>query len=371
MAQPCETPSSGKTVEAGAVHHRLQVAHPGVEAELASVPVGQAVAAGVVAPELMLAGEPVQEVTPDRALPVVFQVVHPVGGLHQRRAAAHHGVGDPRPALRAAEADLLVQILGPLARRWRRGRGRRRRAHRLIEHGGHAGGLGEDGAGRGVLVLGVAGATEGDQLAHQAGPASLVVGIGADQLAQVRQRRRGVSRQAVGEGLEDLPMQGVHLFAQGSQPGLERRAARQVQVGQEVAAEARGCSLQVGRGGRIHAARQGGAHLAQVDAQAHLAERHALAVGHDERRLRVVQQAAQLAEAPAQGAAWVVRHVPEQFAESLATVRPAGGGEVAQKRAGLAGLGQRQDCAGPHHLQLAQHPDLEHPSLSSLRQPQV
>ena len=73
-------------VEAGRLDHALEVAHEGVERDVVDVPVGQAVAARVVADQPVLGGERLQQMAPDRALPIVFQMIEPVGGLEQRRS---------------------------------------------------------------------------------------------------------------------------------------------------------------------------------------------------------------------------------------------------------------------------------------------
>ena len=71
--------------------------------EIVGGPVRQAVAAGVVADELCSSKLP-SEVTPDRAIEVVFEMRHPVARLHERRPLADHRVGELGAVGRAAEA---------------------------------------------------------------------------------------------------------------------------------------------------------------------------------------------------------------------------------------------------------------------------
>src|SRR5262249_40678608 len=62
-----------------------------------------------MADEAMLGGERLQQMTPDRTLPVVFEMVEPVGRLDQRQTLADFGIGDANAVRRRAEMDFLAQ----------------------------------------------------------------------------------------------------------------------------------------------------------------------------------------------------------------------------------------------------------------------
>src|SRR5262249_12713908 len=53
-----------------------------------------------------------QEVLPNRAFPIVFEMVEPVGGLDQRWAASDLGIGDAHPVRGGAEVNVLAQSPG-------------------------------------------------------------------------------------------------------------------------------------------------------------------------------------------------------------------------------------------------------------------
>ena len=71
-----------------------------------------------------------------------------------------------------------------------------------------------------------------------------------------------------------------------------------------------------------------------------------------------------LAEAPAQRPARIVRHVPEHLAQLLAPVRAPGQSEIGEQRARLAGRRQRRGRAVADHLKVAEDPDFQHGGLS-------
>ena len=65
-------------LDADRIDDCLKVGHPGVERERVNVPVGHAVAPRVVANERMLARQPAKDMPPNRAYPIVLQMVQPV-----------------------------------------------------------------------------------------------------------------------------------------------------------------------------------------------------------------------------------------------------------------------------------------------------
>ena len=67
-----------ETLDTDRINDCLKVGHPGIERERVNVPVGHAVASRVVAYERVLARQPAKDMTPNRAFPIVFQMVQPV-----------------------------------------------------------------------------------------------------------------------------------------------------------------------------------------------------------------------------------------------------------------------------------------------------
>ena len=85
-------------LEAGGLHDRLEVAETRLEAEVVDVPIGHAEAALVVADDRGDRPERLEEVAPDRALPVVLEMAQPTRGDDQRRAGPVDGVGERVPS---------------------------------------------------------------------------------------------------------------------------------------------------------------------------------------------------------------------------------------------------------------------------------
>jgi hypothetical protein len=98
-------------------------------------------------------------------------------------------------------------------------------------------------------------------------------------------------------------------------------------------------------------------HLGGVDLAIREVQADGRAVGDDAFALFVVHEAADLAQAPAQLAARIVRHVPQQLAERAAAERPRGEREVGEQGAHLARAREGRRAAAAQHAQRAQHPD--------------
>src|SRR5262249_227779 len=88
-------------------------------------------------------------------------------------------------------------------------------------------------------------------------------------------------------------------------------------------------------------------------------EAHAVARGVDAESFGIVDHRAKPAQAPAKRAAWVVRDVPEELAELLAAVRPAGEDEIGEEPPRLLGRGKLDAGAVPRDVHLAEKPELE------------
>ena len=109
---PWLIPSRSNLSTPAAFDDAFEVVDEGLERDLRRVPVGHAVRALIVADERMAARELVKPVAPDRALPVLLEMIEPVGRLHQRRPFAHDRKGQPGPVLGAGVADDLLRQSG-------------------------------------------------------------------------------------------------------------------------------------------------------------------------------------------------------------------------------------------------------------------
>lgn len=94
------------------VDDRLQVGDEGLQRDIRRILVGQTTAALVVSHQRPVPGQVAHPVLPDRAVPLVVEVRDPMGGPHQRRAAADRGVRDTGAVLGGAETNLLLQPSG-------------------------------------------------------------------------------------------------------------------------------------------------------------------------------------------------------------------------------------------------------------------
>src|ERR1044071_1099395 len=67
---------------------RLQILYPTFEREVADIPVSHSAATFIVTNVVEMIAEETDPVTPDRTLPFVFEVSHPVGGFDERLTRA-------------------------------------------------------------------------------------------------------------------------------------------------------------------------------------------------------------------------------------------------------------------------------------------
>src|SRR5262245_17880811 len=100
----------GEPINASGFDHRLEIPHPCVERECLDLPVGHAIAASVIADQCVVARQPANDMSPDRAFPIILKVVHPIGGLHQRSSAARYRISETNPARGPAILDLLFHF---------------------------------------------------------------------------------------------------------------------------------------------------------------------------------------------------------------------------------------------------------------------
>ena len=72
----------------------FQILDPSRERKIADVPVSHSAATFIVTHEVKVITEEADPVAPDRALPLEFEMSHPVRGFDQRRACACLGPGE-------------------------------------------------------------------------------------------------------------------------------------------------------------------------------------------------------------------------------------------------------------------------------------
>jgi hypothetical protein len=101
-----------EALQAGGIDHAGQIVDERIEADFRRVPVGHAVGALVVANQAMPIQELAHPVPPQRALPVMLEVVEPIGCLHHRWPVADRRPGQPRAVMRGAIAYGLFGQLG-------------------------------------------------------------------------------------------------------------------------------------------------------------------------------------------------------------------------------------------------------------------
>src|SRR5215467_12707186 len=104
-------PKQRKLLYSGRLDNAFEVAYEGVERNVIELPIGQAVAARIVPDQPVLGSEDMQQVTPDRALPVIFEMIEPIGGFDQRRTPSCERIGNADSIGRGAEVNLLWRCL--------------------------------------------------------------------------------------------------------------------------------------------------------------------------------------------------------------------------------------------------------------------
>src|SRR6184192_2512246 len=100
-------PKQRKSLYSGRLNNAFEVAYEAVERNVIELPIRQAVAARVVPDQPVVGGEDMQQVTPDRALPVIFEMIEPIGGFDQRRALSCERIGNADSIGCGAEVNLL------------------------------------------------------------------------------------------------------------------------------------------------------------------------------------------------------------------------------------------------------------------------
>src|SRR5437870_714735 len=114
-----------KFVYTRGVDHGLQIMHPGLERNVPDLPVGDAIAAFIVADDRVMFAQFAEPVPPHRAVPLKIQVVQPIRGLYERVPRPRRRIRDAYTVARDAESNFLAR---PRSRHatgslwsWRRG----------------------------------------------------------------------------------------------------------------------------------------------------------------------------------------------------------------------------------------------------------
>ncbi len=103
------------SVNGNSLNHALEVAQEPIEREFVDIPIGQPVAARVVADQQVLGRKGMQEMTPDWTLPVIFEVIEPIAGFYKRRSVPGERVGDSNP-VRGRTETYRVLLAGRMVR---------------------------------------------------------------------------------------------------------------------------------------------------------------------------------------------------------------------------------------------------------------
>ena len=102
-------PEQREPLQPGRGQDRLEIADARLEREIIDGPIGHPEAALVVADDRRDLAELIEEVPPDRALPVVLEVAEPARDDDQRRPAAVDRVRQTQAVLPPTESDLLFE----------------------------------------------------------------------------------------------------------------------------------------------------------------------------------------------------------------------------------------------------------------------
>ena len=158
----------------------------------------------------------------------------------------------------------------------------------------------------------------------------------------------------------------VKTAALGDQPAVEKRAALELQPVEQIAGEQSCQRLQLLHVERADPLRGGTADLQRIDKAAVEIERDRIALCRDPAPVRRVERAAQLAQAPAQFAAGIVGHIPQQFAQAAAAHGVRRQRQIGKQRAQLARRRQRHRHAVAQDLQRSEQ---AHGQAAACRRP--
>ena len=179
------------------------------------------------------------------------------------------------------------------------------------------------------------------------------LGLGRGDIELAYQSRFGAGRWL-------QPSTDARLLALRHHPGLEGGAAIELDAVEEGAAERLQGRGQDGLRRAVEILVDRFPDSQQIDIDVAAIERNALAVRVEPFPSLVVDQRAQLREAPAQRSARIVGQVPEHLAELVARMSAARDRQIGEERPRLLRLRQRQGGAVPRQLHPAQDPKCQH-----------
>jgi hypothetical protein len=156
------------------------------------------------------------------------------------------------------------------------------------------------------------------------------------------------------ESVEDAEIQSSRLFLLPKPPRLECRLICDVEAGDERTAEEARQRAQPVKIEAVGALRAGGANAMQIDVNIAGMQRHSFPIRLQAFDVFVVQQRAELAQRPAQSGAWIVRELPQQFAQGVAPLWRPLDGQKREQRAGLPRLRERDEIAGAADFEFPQ-----------------
>src|SRR4029453_5898900 len=74
-------PKQRKSLYSDRIDDAFKVTYEGIEQKCLELPMGQAVSARIVPNQPVFGGENMQQMTPDRALPIIVEMIEPIGGF--------------------------------------------------------------------------------------------------------------------------------------------------------------------------------------------------------------------------------------------------------------------------------------------------
>jgi hypothetical protein len=158
----------------------------------------------------------------------------------------------------------------------------------------------------------------------------------------------------IGQMLQHLALDASEPAALRDEPGIEGGAAVQFETVQKLARESIGHSAQGRQGLQRDALRGDPVELQGIDMAARQVEAHRVALGPDPAGF--AHEAPDLAQGPAQLAARVVRHVPQQLAEMASRQGMGRESQIGEEGAHLARSRQRDRSIAAHDREGAEHP---------------
>ncbi len=188
--------------------------------------------------------------------------------------------------------------------------------------------------------------------------------IGRDQRVRVRERAGRVAARTFDELAQHAAPNRAEAVALGHAPVVEAMAGGQIEAVEELALEQLSRFLQRGQLGLLNTRGKQLLDPPEIDEDAPREEHDPLAVGTQAHGRGVVDHDPQLAQAPAQRAARVVRSIPEEVAQALPQLRRAHGDQVAEQGPGALGGGKHHAVSRSRDPQVADQVD---PDICAVR----